>query len=319
MLSKKRIRFDDKPSKKENITAVHSIDHFSLFVPELSVAEHFFSAFGLNVERCNNYLLIGTFDLNHTWLKIYKGDKKSLRYVSFNCFADDFNKIKQRVMSFGIEEVTPPTPLDSKGFWFYDQDQNLIQIKVGPKTSPNEKFSGSFTTAGPAERGSSYRRHADAVHPHRLAHILLFTPNVERAIAFYSDVLGLSLSDNSEDIIAFMHGVHGSDHHLVAFAKSTHKGFHHAAWDVDTIGEVGLGAMRMNEAGYSQGWGLGRHVLGSNYFHYVQDPWGSFHEYSCDIDYIPAQINWSASNHPPEDSLYLWGPDTPEIFTTNYE
>ena len=54
------------------------------------------------------------------------------------------------------------------------------------------------------------------------------------------------------------------------------------------IDDIGLGAMHMAGKGHSAGWGLGRHVLGSNYFHYVRDPWGSYAEYSCDIDYIPA-------------------------------
>ena len=60
-------------------------------------------------------------------------------------------------------------------------------------------------------------------------------------------------------------------------------------------------------------------MLGSNYFHYVQDPWGSFAEYSADIDYVPAGSRWAGDDWPPEDSLYLWGPDVPEIFLTNTE
>ena len=46
-------------------------------------------------------------------------------------------------------------------------------------------------------------------------------------------------------------------------------------------------------------------------FHYVRDPWGSFAEYSYDIDFIPADLEWRAKDHPPEDSFYLWGPRRP--------
>jgi catechol 2,3-dioxygenase len=60
-------------------------------------------------------------------------------------------------------------------------------------------------------------------------------------------------------------------------------------------------------------------VLGSNFFHYVQDPWGSFCEYSSDIDYIPKTTQWEAGDHAPEDSFYLWGPNPPDDFVTNYE
>lgn len=38
--------------------------------------------------------------------------------------------------------------------------------------------------------------------------------------------------------------------------------------------KIGLGAKQMADEVYTRGWGLGRHVLGSNYFHYIRDPWG---------------------------------------------
>jgi len=75
----------------------------------------------------------------------------------------------------------------------------------------------------------------------------------------------------------------------------------------------------MADKGFHKGWGLLRHVLGSNYSHYVRDPWGSYFEYTCDIDYIPATHDWEAGRHPAEDSIYLWGPPLPEDFIVNYE
>ena len=54
--------------------------------------------------------------------------------------------------------------------------------------------------------------------------------SVDAATQFYTNVLGLKLSDRSGDILAFFHGVHGSDHHMVAFAKADKPGFHHASW-----------------------------------------------------------------------------------------
>jgi hypothetical protein len=51
----------------------------------------------------------------------------------------------------------------------------------------------------------------------------------------------------------------------------------------------------------------------------VRDPWGSFAEYSCDIDYIAKDERWASGDHKPEDSFYLWGPDVPREFTINCE
>ena len=121
------------------------------------------------------------------------------------------------------------------------------------------------------------------------------------------------------DLVAFMHGIHGSDHHMIAFVKSDGPGLHHLSWDVGSINDIGVGASHMAEKGFAYGWGLGRHVLGSNYFHYVRDPWGSYAEYSCDIDYIPVTQNWRDGDHPPEDSFDLWGPNPPEDFAHNFE
>jgi catechol 2,3-dioxygenase len=88
---------------------------------------------------------------------------------------------------------------------------------------------------------------------------------------------------------------------------------------VPSVNEVGLGAMQMAEKGSVAGWGMGRHVLGSNYFHYVRDPWGSYSEYSADIDYIPVETDWAAGDHAPADSMFLWGPAPPADFVTNFE
>ena len=158
-----------------------------------------------------------------------------------------------------------------------------------------------------------------APRPSGIDHAGVLVSDVDRALAFYRDVLGLRLSDRSADIIAFMHGPHASDHHMLAFAKSDHPGYHHSSWDVGSIDDVGLGAERMRGAGYAKGWGVGRHVIGSNYFYYVQDPWGSWAEYSHDIDFVPVDVDWKAADHPPEDSFYMWGPTVPEDFIVNHE
>ena len=152
-----------------------------------------------------------------------------------------------------------------------------------------------------------------------LSHILMFTANTLEAVAYYEKVLGLKLSDRSAHFIAFMHTPYGSDHHLIALALSDGPGLHHSSWCVPSIDSVGLGAVQMARAGYERGWGVGRHVLGSNYFQYVRDPWGSYAEYSYDIDFIEPGAEWPARDHPGEDSIYVWGPNLPDDFVVNSE
>ena len=299
--------------------AIHSIDHFALNLPDLARAERFISAVGLGVERVGEELRVRAIGNDHVWGRILCRPQKSLAYLSLGCYAQDLESLKRQVIAAG-GALTPPHPTGgADGFWFHDPDGNLVQVKVAAKTQPDQKDSLRDASVPAARRGAVNRSKAPMVHPTRLSHILLFTPDVSRAVDFYRDAVGLNLSDRSGEIIAFMHAPHGCDHHLVAFAKSGAKGIHHTSWDVSSFDDVGLAYSQMRGAGHTEQWGVARHVLGSNYFVYTRDPWGSWWEHSCHIDYVPAGTQWEAGDHPPEDSLYLWGPDVPANFVENVE
>ncbi|MBL4800696.1 MAG: hypothetical protein JKY45_02310, partial [Emcibacter sp.] len=104
-----------------------------------------------------------------------------------------------------------------------------------------------------------------------------------------------------------------------AFAESPDVGFHHASFQVETPDEVGIAGRRLiNKLGVKD-WGFGRHTIGSNFFHYIQDPWGSWMEYYADMDFISDYSEWSPSIYDMEDSLEKWGPPLPHDFVHNYE
>jgi len=308
-----------KPSRRPGELGVHSVDRFYFVVPDLSVAQDFYREFGLDVTAKGDTLLLGTHGHPHTWGSIGEGARKKHGHISFGAFEDDIDAFAQRLQTLGIKRLDPPPGVESNGLWFRDHDGNLVEIKVAPKSSPDAPSSFGFQQRGAERRGAPFRSTMKRTYPRRLAHILLFTTDVRKAIEFYTRVLGMRLSDHSGDNIAFLHGIHGSDHHMIALARSSAAGHHHFSWDVGSIDEIGGGAMHMLDKGYNQGWGLGRHVLGSNYFHYVRDPWGSYSEYSADIDYVPADVDWPAGDFPPEDSFYAWGPNVPQDFVHNYE
>lgn len=292
---------------------VHSIDHFAINVPSLEQAAHFYRAFGLEVNPEGQGIALRAAD-GRTWARVRPAERKSLAYISFNCFAEDFAGIRAQV-----ESQVPLEDGSGEGLWFHDPDGNLINVKVGEKAMPDDKTPAEIPDRHADQRGAVTRDKSPRIRPQRLAHLLLFSPDVPRAVDFYQRTIGLRLSDKSKDIIAFTHAPHGCDHHLVAFAKSSAKGFHHAAWEVHSVEAVGIGAEQMRQAGYDRGWGVGRHCLGSNFFHYVRDPWGSYFEYSYDIDYISKDKAWDAGDYAPENSLYLWGPDVPPDFIENTE
>ena len=308
--------------KRPGELGIHSMDAFNLQVPDLRVAEDFYRAFGLDVREEGQGLGLYTFGSDHRWASLGEGPRKRLAHMSFGAFEEDFEPMKRRIEAGGVRLMDAPKGLSdarSNGVWFLDPFGTPIEVKVAEKSSPDSKMEFTTASAPGGRMGSMQRRHASRVQPRRLAHLLVFTPSVPRSIDFYGRVLGLRLSDRSGDGICFMHGIHGSDHHLIAFAKSSAPGLHHCSWDVGGVNEIGVGAMQMADKGYRHGWGMGRHVLGSNYFHYVKDPWGSYSEYSADIDYIPVDHDWDAGDYPAEDSIYLWGPEIPRDFVHNYE
>ncbi len=306
-------------SRRPGVLGVHSMDNFNMLVPDLEKAKEFYSAFGIDVREEGNALGLYTFGNTHRWGSLSEGPGKKLNFLSFGVFGDEVADLRRHVEGQGVKLLDAPPGFESDGFWFRDHDGNIIEMRAAEKTSPNEKSDTQNISVPANVAGAPLRSKAPVVRPRRLAHILIFTRDVDKAVAFYCSVLGLRLSDRSGDGIAFLHGIHGSDHHLIAFAKSDAPGLHHCSWDVGSINEVGLGAMQMADKGFSKGWGLGRHVLGSNFFHYVRDPWGSYSEYSSDIDYVSADHDWNSGDHAAEDAFYIWGPKPPDDFTFNYE
>ena len=306
-------------NRRSGEPGVHSLDHFHMVVPDLAVARRFYSEFGLEIGENGSRLTVNTHGHSHQWGTIGEGPRKKHGHLSFGAFEDDIGTFERRLKDAAIERLDPPPNIDSNGLWFRDHDGNLVEIKVAEKSSPCEMSAFTQRLTRPGERGVASRSGLARTRPRRLAHILLFTRDVAKAIQFYTRILGLRLSDHSGDNIAFLHGIHGSDHHMIAFAHSDAPGHHHFSWDVGSVDEIGIGAMHMFESGFVEGWGLGRHVLGSNYFHYIRDPWNSYCEYSAGIDYVPANSVWPTGDFPPEDSFYAWGPNVPDDFARNYE
>jgi catechol 2,3-dioxygenase len=305
--------------RRPGALGVHSLGHVNVSVPDMDRARRFYGSFGLNLKEEANRLDIYTHGHPHRWASIVEGPRKKLQFISFGAFEDDLPRFRERLDALRVERIDPPPGAQSNGLWFRNPDGMPIEIRIAEKSSPNEKSSHESISSPPGVAGAPSASTKPVVRPRRLAHVLIFTRDVPAAIRFYTETLGLRLSDRSGDMIGFMHAIHGSDHHVLAFAKADGPGLHHLSWDVPSINDIGLGAMQMADKGFAAGWGLGRHVLGSNYFHYVRDPWGSYCEYSSDVDYIPYDHDWKSADHPAEDSFYVWGPVPPPDFAFNHE
>jgi catechol 2,3-dioxygenase-like lactoylglutathione lyase family enzyme len=305
---------------KTDAAAVHSIEKIVFTVPEIEAAVKFYTAFGFDVKRSGDQIDVYTVGHSHCWMNVVANNKpKVLQFITFGIFAEDVAAFEERIKSMGIGRAAHPMATQP-GLWLENPEGIAIQLVVAEKVSPSQKTPKSPDRCDARIMASAQMRsQVKKVHPRWLSHALLFTTDVSRMIKFCEEALGLKLSDRSADVVAFTHTPHGSDHHLLAFVKSNGPGLHHTSWDVGSLDEVGEGSEQMRTAGYPDGWGVGRHVLGSNYFYYAKDPWGSFAEYSYDIDFVSPEIDWKSGDFAPEDSFYLWGPAVPDWFVVNTE
>jgi len=300
---------------------IRNLQHYALAVPDVEAGTRFYTDFGLEARADGNRSILRCRGRAQDQVVLVEGPKKRLHHVAFGTGAGELRPLQARLESERVALVDPPRQSDGAGLWFRDPDGVLINVRAAEaapwRSAPEWKSNtpGHFTRIGKP----SHPRRDQPVHPTRLGHVLRFTPQLERMLDFYTRVVGLKLSDRAQNVVAFLHTHGGSDHHVLALLASDRPGFHHASFEVANVDEIGMGACRMLDKGYADGWGFGRHVIGSNFFHYVRDPWMSLAEYFSDIDYIPADAHWQPTNYALEDALYVWGPKPPETFGVNFE
>ena len=249
--------------------------------------------------------------------------KKRLHHITLR--ADHLEDLADRTPTAGGAVVEGSTVgQDHGGLWVRDPHGMLIHLIEKPTAAPLD-VAPVFEINGPGRlvrKGRSAIQASSvysAVRPLRLGHLLLFTPDVLRSVSFAVDALGMGLADRAQDVIAFCCARRDSDHHVVAFAKSPGVGFHHASFQVADPDQVGRGGRALADKAGKGDWGFGRHTIGSNFFHYIQDPWGSWFEYYSDMDHIVDYALWSPTNYAMADSLASWGPAVPKDFVHNYE
>jgi catechol 2,3-dioxygenase len=248
--------------------------------------------------------------------------RKRLHHIALR--ADGLELIAADVPAAGGQVVPAPEGFDAGGLWVTDPHGMLYHLVDLPAEDPlpaAEPFAINAPGRIVRNRRSAIlpaRAYAPA-KPLRLGHMLCFSPDVPASVRFVTEGLGMALADQAQDVIAFTCARRNSDHHVVAFAKSPGIGFHHASFQVSDPDEVGRGGRALVDRAGRGDWGFGRHTIGSNFFHYIQDPWGSWFEYYSDMDYIDDHALWTPTNYAMEDSLASWGPNLPEDFVHNYE
>jgi len=300
---------------------VRSLLHYALEVPDQQVGQRFYVDFGFeDATGAANAVKLRPRVLAREQILLYEGPRKRLHHLAFAAPGEEFEAVRRRLRAAGVAEVDPPRDGPEGGYWVRDPDGNRIHVRDEPPVVSPPDPPLTYNSPGRALRIG--RRAVEppvarAASPRRLGHVLLFTPDLERQKRFYVDLLGMKFSDQVPGEIAFLRC--STDHHNLALAHAERPGFHHGSFEVGGVDEIALGAEGMRERGWQPAWGLGRHCIGSNFFYYIRDPWGSYAEYYFDIDYIPEDAAWEPRDWDAAYALYVWGPEAPPDFIENKE
>jgi catechol-2,3-dioxygenase len=295
---------------------ISGLHHYALEVPDLGVADEFLQDFGLDTRARGGALLAQCPGRDQEQVRLLEAPVKRLHHVSFTVRPGTLGPLREAVVRAGVPVIEPPAGASEDGLWLRDPDGTAVQL-LDAEPAPARPVAEVLVNSGASRQRIGVAQWLQAtqdVTPRRLGHTLLFTPQAQRMTEFYTELLGLKVSDRIHGLVTFLNAGPG-DHHIFGFISSSHRGFHHASFEVPSIDAIAIGADRMLTKGRNPGWGLGRHTIGSNFFYYNPDPWGSWIEWFSDIDQIDHRWfarEWDAPPH-------LWGAPPPPSFLENRE
>ena len=296
---------------------ISGLHHYALEVPDLAVAEGFLQDFGLETGEKDGSLVAHCPGRDQEQVRLVEAPAKRLHHVAFTLHPGALDSVREALDRAGTPVIEPPAGATEDGVWIRDPDGTPVQLLDQPQASARPVAEVLVNMGGTQQRVNvaQWTVATQDVLPRRLGHSLLFTAQPGPMTDFYTRVLGLRLSDTiHQDRVTFLNAGAG-DHHVFGLIASSHRGFHHASFEVPSIDAIAVGADRMRARGRPEGWGLGRHTIGSNFFHYSPDPWGSWIEWFSDIDQI--DDCWVANDW--EVPPHLWGVPPPETFLANQE
>jgi catechol-2,3-dioxygenase len=149
-------------------------------------------------------------------------------------------------------------------------------------------------------------------HPRKLGHVNFLTGAFAEQVRFYSEGLGMRITDYLGDGGLWLHV--NSDHHVMALIDKGAPHFHHLAFDVVDIGQMRDMLDHLGRHGRWLGWGPARHGVGGNIASYVRIVEEEcFVELYCDMEQLQFDHRprrWSDDRF----SSNTWGPLPPRSY-----
>jgi len=303
---------------------IRSLQYVALNCPDMTEGTRFYDAMGLEKHAEGGHTVYRCVGRAQDQVRLVPGEKKGIAWVSWGTRPGEIDALSRNLDKANVPMAAAPPGIENNGLWFRDPDGILVNIIVAepaPQTRPAVELNNPGTQYARLARRGAPNRNIDT-RPRKLGHILKFSTDINRDAMFYTEVLGMKLSDRiGDDLALFLRCGGDSDHHTLAMATSEASGLHHMSWEMGNVDQLRMRAEYLLKQGYKDGWGMGRHIYGSNYFHYVRDPWMGLNEFYWDIDYIPEGANWVVETaEANEESLFQWATMPPPAdFLKNYE
>jgi catechol-2,3-dioxygenase len=149
-------------------------------------------------------------------------------------------------------------------------------------------------------------------HPRKLGHVNFLTGAFRENVAFYTDVLGMRVTDYLGDAGVWFHI--NADHHVMALIDKGAPHFHHLAFDLVDFGQMRVALDHLGRHGRWLGWGPTRHGVGGNIASYVRIVEEEcFVELYCDMEQLEPDHEHRVW---PDDrfSSNTWGPLPPRSY-----
>jgi catechol 2,3-dioxygenase-like lactoylglutathione lyase family enzyme len=281
---------------------LHRLCCLELVVPDVAATAAFYRDFGLHEVSPGE--LAST--AGGVQLVLAAGPARAVRSLEVGVDnASDLDRIAKSLHSLGV-----PCERGDAGLEARDAALDIaLRISIAPRIAARV-----VAPHADGARAAHMPEEGEPPRPRKLSHVVLGSPDAAATCRLLCEGLGFRVSDRLPEVDATFLRC-GSDHHDVLVQPAPRAFMHHTAWELGSVDEVGRAAMRMLERDpASQVWGLGRHLVGSNYFWYLRDPAGNFVEYSSDVDTIPDDALWQPGDFHGRGQLYAWGPPPPLEF-----
>ncbi len=246
--------------------------HIALVTPKAQELYRFYTEkWGLQpVEKLGNITYLRAAINEPYILAIYPGGQRAIHHLAFGLENPEAVKVAARELEAGgLNIISKPGELEGPGggygFRIIDPDNRCLEFSAGVKEAE------PLSLTAP-------------VIPNKISHVVLNTTNIEKAVSFYTEVLGFRVSDWSEDQMVFIRC--NTDHHSISFNRAPHNSLNHIAFEVPSIDAVMRGIGNLKKFGTPVMWGPGRHGPGNNVFCYFQDDAGFVVEYTTEIQKI---------------------------------